>query len=98
MNANNGLSMVLNDQQGHVWTGSAATINALAIKAPLTGSLTIYGLTQSSGQPQSWVLTPGTPAGVYAAPGTGQTGGNLLAYALSSADDSAKACIAYSPN
>ena len=98
MNATNGLSMVLNDQQGNVWNGGAATINALAIKAPLTGSLTIYGLTQSSGQPQSWMLTPGTPAGVYAAPGTGQTGGNLLAYALSSAADSAKACIAYAPN
>jgi hypothetical protein len=81
--------------QENIWAGGAVTVYGVTLNATLTGTLTIYGITQSNGQPQSWVIGAASPAGYYAPPGTGNTGGNLLAYAFSNAADQGKAFISY---
>lgn len=78
-----------------VWNGAAVKVDALVLTSALVGSLTIVGIGQANGQPQSWVIPPGSIAGIYNAPGTAQTGGAALWASFSNAVDLGKAVIAF---
>lgn len=93
-----GTAVKLTDTANNLWSGSPVAILALAVSGTLTGTLTITGICASNGTPVSWSLPAGTTAGVYTAPGSGATGGSLLAYSLSNPADSGKAVIAFAPN
>lgn len=80
-----GTSVVLNDANGIFSTGPARVLG-ICIKSALAGNLTITGVTQSSGSPQSWVISSGT-SGFVAAPGSGQSGGGNLSFSYANAGD-----------
>jgi hypothetical protein len=92
-----GTAVKLTDTSSNLWSGSSVSILHLVIAATLAGTLTITGICATNGQPVAWSLPPGTTAGVYAAPGSGDTGGALLAYSLSDPTDSGMAVIAFAP-
>ena len=91
-----GLSQVLTGTlgEGTISTASSGLVFGVCIKSALTGSLTVTGISQASGAPQSWVI-PATTSGYVAAPGSGKFWGSLM-YALSNAGaDTGKAFIAF---
>jgi len=71
----------LHDAAGPISNGSQGTVAGVLITAALTGTLTITGVTQSSGAAQSWVI-PSTSIGSIAVPGN-KTFFGPLNYALS---------------
>lgn len=81
---------------GEISGASSATVFGVCIKTALTGTLTITGMTQSTGAAQAWVIAPGT-SGYVAPPGSTKFFG-ALRYSLSNAAaDAGKAFIAYQP-
>lgn len=95
---NLGYSRRLSTRGDCIWNGGCVEILALAITAPLVGSLTIHGVTQDSGQPAEWVIPAQSAAGYYPAPGSRATGGAPLNYTLGDVADSGKAVIAFLPS
>lgn len=61
-----------------------------AVAAQLQGELTISGVTNLDGSPATWSLPAGTGPGVYAAPGSGLSGGGTVFYSLAEAADAGK--------
>lgn len=91
-------SMVLNGGVGDglISGSTTGTVLGLFLKSALTGTLTIGGVTQSSGAAQSWVNAPGT-SGYVAAPGSGKFWSPFF-YTLSNPGaDAGKAVICWIP-
>lgn len=96
MTARLGYSALLDGPlQENLWAGSHVSVHGVTLNATITGTLTIYGITQANGQPQAWVISGGSTAGYYATPGSGGTGGNPLSYAWSNAADIGKGFISF---
>ena len=80
---------------GEISTASSnGTVFGVCIKTALTGTLTIFGMTQSTGSPQAWAIAPGT-SGYVAPPGSTKFFGALRYLLSNAAADAGKAFIAY---
>ena len=81
---------------GEISTSNSGTVFGVCVRSALTGTLTITGMTQSSGAAQAWAIAPGT-SGYVAPPGSTKFFG-ALRYSLSNAAaDAGKAFVAYQP-
>jgi hypothetical protein len=91
-----GNSLQMNNLGGQICEpNQGATVWGVAISAALTGTLTITGLTNSSGTPVAWTQTAGN-VGWYGGPGGNKTSWGL-SYTLSSASDKGLCTIMFVP-
>jgi hypothetical protein len=89
-----GRTIRINAPQGGLVHGyENILVSALVISSPLTGTLTITGITDGAGGAVAWSLAPGS-SGLNAAPGAKHTGGGQLWCSLSDPADAGKALFA----
>jgi len=89
------VAVKLNDLSGHVCNYSKATIAGIVITAALAGTLTIVGVTTSTGAQQSWVIAS-TTVGWVTPPGTGICWG-LTTFTFSNPADEGNAYALLTP-
>jgi hypothetical protein len=85
----------LNDLSGLVSDFSKAAIAGIVITSALAGTLTIAGVSQANGSPQSWVIAS-TTVGWVAAPGSGLAW-NPTTFTFSNAADKGNAYALLTP-
>jgi hypothetical protein len=85
-----GYSLCLHDPAALIWGPGVISVTALAVTAPLSGTISFTGIVDPSGAATPWSLPPGTPAGVYQAPGSRSTGGGFLSYSMTDPGDADK--------
>jgi hypothetical protein len=89
------VAVKLNDLNGHIGDYSKALIAGVVITSALAGTLTIVGVTTSTGAQQSWVIAS-TTVGWVTPPGTGICWG-LTSFTFSNAADKGNAYALLTP-
>ena len=95
----NASALVLNGAigDGRISDSSSGTVLGIFLKAALTGNLTISGVTQASGAPQSWVISGGTSG--YVVPLGSKRWFRMLSYVLANPGaDAGLAVVVFAPD
>ena len=85
-----GMSLTLNNAGGPV--GQPTSNLGVALRQPLVGTLSIFGLVNEDGAAITWMLNPGD-GGVHFAPHGGRTGGGQANYSLTHRADCGKVVL-----